>query len=81
MQSKTEKRIENVKDEIAKLNNKKNVLIQKHKAEERRARTHRLCKNYFLRNISKAPAIAFSPASSIVSGARVIVASSPLDAG
>ena len=44
MQSKTEKRIENVKEEIAKLNNKKNVLIQKHKAEERRARTHRLCK-------------------------------------
>jgi hypothetical protein len=44
MQSKTEKRIENVKEEIAKLNNRKNVLIQKHKAEERRARTHRLCK-------------------------------------
>jgi len=44
MKSTTEKKIETVKEEIVKLNNRKNVLIQKHKAEERKARTHRLCK-------------------------------------
>jgi hypothetical protein len=42
----TSKKIENVQAEIPQLKNKEKLLMQKHKAEERKARTHRFCKRH-----------------------------------
>ena len=40
----TKEKIESVQAEITQLTNRKKVLIQKQNAEERKNRTHRLCK-------------------------------------
>jgi hypothetical protein len=44
MSNTTIKKIENVETEIKQLQNRKKLLLQKQKAEERKSRTHRLCK-------------------------------------
>jgi len=44
MTNSTTKRIETVQTEIEQLKNRKKLLLQKQKTEERKARTHRLCK-------------------------------------
>jgi len=57
MKAATTKRLDTIADEIQQLKNKKKVLLQKHKAEERRTRTHRLCKRGGYLE-SKIPALA-----------------------
>jgi len=44
MSNSTIQKLENVQTEIDKLNNRKKLLLQKQKTEERKNRTHRLCK-------------------------------------
>ena len=44
MRKTTTEQIENVQSEIQKLKEREKTLLQKHKTEERRERTHRLCK-------------------------------------
>ena len=44
MPNSTTKKLDAVQKEIEQLNNRKKLLLQKQKAEERKNRTHRLCK-------------------------------------
>ena len=46
MSNSTTKKIENVQAEIQQLKNKEKLLLQKHKSEERKQRTHRFCKRH-----------------------------------
>jgi len=43
MSKSTSQKLETVQAEIEQLNNRKKLLLQKQKADERKARTHRLC--------------------------------------
>ena len=44
MSNTTAKKLDAVQTEIEKLTNRKKLLLQKQKAEDRKTRTHRLCK-------------------------------------